>query len=293
MEQQSFEPMSVGRILDKTFQIYRNNFIRFVTIVAVIQVPIALLNLAFTSLLTENAPVESEIYVDGSMAERPFGAEMSGSREFGWLGAMGTMIAVLLGLIGNMLSQGALIKSVSESYLNREISVEQAYRFVLPKLLTLIGATLMVALVVGLGFVLLIVPGVIFSLWLYLTTSCIVVENLGASAGMSRSKALVSGNLGKVFLIGLLVFLITMVISIPFNIIAGIGTIFIPSDYVMLRTFIGQFASVIAQIIALPIGASAAILLYYDLRIRKEGYDLEMLAQSMSTSGDVADAGPG
>ena len=41
--------MSVGRVLDNTFRIYRDNFIRFITIVAVFQVPIALLKIISTS----------------------------------------------------------------------------------------------------------------------------------------------------------------------------------------------------------------------------------------------------
>ena len=52
MESQIFEPMSVGRILDNTFRIYKNNFIRFITIVAIIQIPISLL----ISYLIINSP---------------------------------------------------------------------------------------------------------------------------------------------------------------------------------------------------------------------------------------------
>lgn len=275
-QQQAFEPMSVGRILDKTFQIYRNNFIRFITIVALIQVPFALLNLVFTSILVTPASAETSV----EMTIQP-------------AAVVGIGITALLGMIGGMLCQAALIQSVSESYLDRQISVGQAYRTVLPKLLTLLGASLLVGLVVMLGFMLLVVPGVIFSLWLYLTVPCIVIENLGAGAGMSRSKNLVSGNLGKVFLVALLVLLITWVISIPLGIVGGVVSHFVPRSGTMLPAFVRTFTNVIAQILAMPIGASAAILLYYDLRIRKEGYDLEMLAQSFSASGDIADAGQG
>jgi hypothetical protein len=38
----------------------------------------------------------------------------------------------------------------------------------------------------------------------------------------------------------------------------------------------------LGQILAIPISTAASILLYYDLRIRKEGFDLQMLAQSMT-----------
>ena len=51
----------------------------------------------------------------------------------------------------------------------------------------------------------------------------------------------------------------------------------------MLMTFANQLASVVGQILVAPIGATAYILLYYDLRIRKEGFDLQMLASSIGS----------
>ena len=72
---------------------------------------------------------------------------------------------------GHALCQAALIKNISELYLGREATVGQSYRYVIPKLLTLIGAGILVTLVVSMGYILLIVPGVIFTLWLALTPS--------------------------------------------------------------------------------------------------------------------------
>jgi hypothetical protein len=275
--------MSVGRILDRTFTIYRHNFVRFITIVALVQVPIGLISLLFIADTYRGVPQGATDSL-GQSTTPEITAEPI-------VIIFTALIAGLLVLVGNMLCQAALTKSVSESYLNREISVGQAYRFVLPKLLTLIAASLVVGLVVGVGFLLLVVPGVIFSLWFYLTTPCIVVEGCGAFGGMSRSRALVSGNLGKVFLVGLLVIVTTWVIGIPLGMIGRLCMMLLVGDNMMLAAFVRQCANVIAQILAVPIGASAFILLYYDLRIRKEGFDLEMLAQSMSSesgAGDVA-----
>jgi hypothetical protein len=82
--------------------------------------------------------------------------------------------------------------------------------------------------------------------------------------------------------------LITWAISIPFG---GAGLIFgriLFTRNVLLGDFINQFFTLIGQILAIPVGAAAFILLYYDLRIRKEGFDLQMLAQAMSSGqGDV------
>jgi len=259
MQAHDFEPMSIGGILDRTFRIYKDSFIRFITIVAVIQVPIALLAIISTSAFQRGVPVRQQ--------------------DSGYT----VMVTGILALLGQALCSGALTKSVSESYLGNEISVGQAYRFVLPKVLTLILAGICVGLVVGLGFLLLLVPGIIFSLWFALTTPAIIVEDLNATKGMSRSKALASGNLGKIFSVVFLVWLLAMVVLMSAGYAGGfLGSIVFPSN-VMLNVFLNQLVSVIAKILIAPIGATAYILLYYDLRIRKEGFDLQMLAESIGS----------
>ncbi|NIP28470.1 MAG: hypothetical protein GWN55_17010 [Phycisphaerae bacterium] len=304
MEVQQFEPMSIGGILDRTFRLYKNNFVRFITIVAIVQVPITLLMLVSTSLMEiglsdqpalgfgelrneetlnmeETMDTEEESVYDGAGWEDPNPAAII-------LGGIIMLVGAILALLGNMLCQGALTKSVSEFYLGNEITVGQAYKFVLPKLLTLIGAGLLVSLIVWLGFIMCIVPGIIFGLWFALTTPSIIVENLRATKGMSRSKALASGNLGKIFSVGFLVILITWAINMPFG-WAGIifSKLLFVNNY-LLASSINQLFSLVGQILATPIGAAAFILLYYDLRIRKEGFDLQMLAQAMSSGqGDV------
>jgi hypothetical protein len=198
-------------------------------------------------------------------------------------GGIGMMVTGILSMLGHVLCRGALIESVSESYLGTEITVGQAYRFVWPKFLNLIGAGILVVLVVYMGFFLLVVPGIIFALWFALTTPAIVVENLKVIEGMSRSKALASGNLGKILSVGFLVIVISWVVGIPFGIAGNFLGRILFFNNILLMTFIYQLTAVVGQILIVPIGAIAYILLYYDLRIRKEGFDLEMLANSIGS----------
>jgi hypothetical protein len=304
MQAHDFEPMSIGRILDRTFRIYKENFIRFITIVAIIQVPIALLMAVSMSALQRGVPVRQPTDYEPLRQEAEqngedvtVGGRQTRSTHLGQdeydpavaiLGGLGMMLSGIIAMFGQVLCRGALTKSVSESYLGNEITVGQAYKFVLPKFLTLIGAGILVVLVVYLGLLLLVVPGIIFGLWFALTTPAIVVENLKATKGMSRSKALASGNLGKIFSVAFLIIILAWVIAIPFSYVGGfLGSILFPGS-VMLMTFVNQLFSVVGQILIVPIGATAYILLYYDLRIRKEGFDLQMLANSISSGQSVA-----
>ena len=304
MEAQQFEPMSIGGVLDRTFRLYKNNFVRFITIVAIIQVPITLLMLVSTSLMQRGASIQpaggyEDFRNDETLnTEETIGKEEEGGfEERNWgepspfviiIGTIGMVISGISTILGNMLCQGALTKSVSEFYIGNEITVGQAYKFVWPKILSLIGAGFLVSLIVLFGFMMCIVPGVIFGLWFALTTPSIIVENLRATKGMGRSKALASGNLGKIFCIGFLVTLISWAISMPFGWAGLILSEFLFAENYLLVSFINRLFSMVGQILATPIGAAAFILLYYDLRIRKEGFDLQMLVQAMSSGqGDV------
>ena len=155
------------------------------------------------------------------------------------------------------------------------------YRFVLPKLWTLIWASILVGVIFIVGLLLFVVPGIIFGLWLSLTTSVIVVESQKSVAGMGRSKALTSGNLSKVFGVLFVVLVIQLIIGAVF---AGCGALIAKmaaANSLTLNFLIRQIFSIVAGVLVAPIGATALILLYYDLRIRKEGFDLEMLAKTM------------
>ena len=191
----------------------------------------------------------------------------------------------MLALVAQALCNGALLKGISGAYLGKDTSVGEAYRFVLPRLLSLIGAAIMVGLVVNLGFVLLIVPGIIFALMYALTSQAIVCENLGAFKGMTRSSQLSKGSKGKIFWLSLVVALITMA---AWGIFYAVSQLFQTTptmanvqDVRWSNLVIESSFELVGSALIAPIAAGAFILLYYDLRIRKEGFDLEMLAQSM------------
>ena len=83
----------------------------------------------------------------------------------------------------------------------------------------LIGASILAGLVICLGFVLLIVPGVIWALWFMLVSSVAVLEGIGGSRALGRSRELMRGNLGKGFLLGLVLGIIGWLFG------AGIGLV--------------------------------------------------------------------
>jgi len=270
-------PMSVTQILDRTFSLYRQHWPRFLAIVAVVQVPISLIGLV------------AGIVMGVSIGDT--GAQMGRQIEGAVIAALVIVafVGFIVAILGHSLCNAALIRSVSESYLGGDVTVGQAYRTVLPRLVSIIVAAFLVGAVTMVGLLLCVVPGVFLMLWLCLTITAIIVEDVGPLQGMSRSKQLVSGNLGKVFVLGLLVMLISWAVGIAAQFLGApaspalIGAV--PS--IVIR----QLLSLAATVVTAPISATATVLLYYDLRIRKEAFDLEMLAKSMGRAGPEAASG--
>jgi hypothetical protein len=306
-----FEPMTVGRILDQAFRLYRESFLRYVTIAAVVQVPSGLLMVAgmglfysnFTSMAPGSRPPESVTAVVTMM-----------------VGLLVMMAGAFLLLVSMVLAMAAMARSMSASYLGGDLTVAQAYRSLLPRagwlfLLILlvvpsifvlyialiivivviaivaIGVaaanlgTALTALAIGLIVlvatlvltVLVLAWGAVFSL----SVQSVALEDLNTFAAIGRSVKLIRGNLRKALGSVLLTFLL---VFIPAMAAASLGflldfMIFGPANVMALQV-IQQSVSLFMQVLVMPVWAAAMLLLYYDLRIRKEGFDLEMLARS-------------
>jgi len=288
MVAQRFEPMSVGRILDRTFRLYRNNFFHFIAIMAVVFVPIGLLT--YVLMRPVATTMEEDGMTMGGMATTPD------------IGPGTVLLLMLLVGISVLLCVAALTKSISESYLGNRLTVGGAYRAVVSRLFGLIGLIILVWLV---SFGLMIVMGSVlvlglklgfwgaviaelllfaFLLRLSLSAQGVVLERIGPFAAIKRSWLLTTGNFWRTFGLAVLVYLISIVIVLLFFF-----------GFVFIAPLLGgvdpgvAFSAVfilmaVAQVLTTPIWAGAFILLYYDLRIRKEGFDLQMLAQSLGSA---------
>ena len=140
------------------------------------------------------------------------------------------------------------------------------------------------------GILILVVAGAIVGSYLYIKFSvappAMVLENLGVFAAIGRSWSLTRGNFWRLFGINILTAIITsMVAGIFVGIADALGAIFIvvgsssPEDVIasLNTTYILiMVMSTIAQLLILPFTSSVNALLYIDLRMRKEGLDVEL-----------------
>lgn len=140
------------------------------------------------------------------------------------------------------------------------------------------------------GLLILMVISALVSSYLSIKFSvaspAMVLENLGVFAAIGRSWSLTRGNFWRLFGINILTAIITSMVAGIFGGIAGaLGAIFVvvgsssPEDVIasLNTTYIlTMVTSTIAQLLILPFTSSVNALLYIDLRMRKEGLDVEL-----------------
>jgi hypothetical protein len=279
----TLRPISFGEILDQAVSLFRRLF-----------VPLVLVQIICTGVI-----IPLQLFV------------AAGGRQFSAL----YLVTVLINMIASALASAAVALLISENYLGRSLGAGGALKLALPK----IGPVILLSMALGLvlivsaipagiafasgmailvplgtgtaatagldrlpmaaglmltGFALLLVPLAVFA-GLAVSTPALVIENIGAGAALQRSWSLTRRF--RLRTIGLLL-LTAILIGIPFLGVTLLVTM-LPSDAAIL---LAQALSLLVLLILTPLIYCVLTLLYYDLRVRKEGFDLQVLADSLA-----------
>ncbi len=185
----------------------------------------------------------------------------------------------------SLLLSGALVYGVISSLRGKPASVSQCISVGVSKLLPVLGCAVVTGIGIGLGLILLIIPGIILMLMWYVAIPCAVIEGTGVGESMSRSQFLTSGKrasiFGLVILLGLISFLIAMPVTVmlgsPYDISFGeSGAVVVGTNMsaILANYFLGAFGAVL--------GACASAVTYTCLRNEKEGVDIDEIASVFS-----------
>jgi hypothetical protein len=167
-----------------------------------------------------------------------------------------TLVSVILALVGGLLVQGALVEVVRDLHEGRDPGpIGTYYSRTRDRLGTLFAASLLYGVGVAVGFLLLLVPGLIAVARWALVVPLVVIERLGVGEAFSRSSRLVKGQTGRV--------LVLVVVS---SIITGLVSVAVRSAFGFLPEFAGDWiGGTIASAIAVPYQAHVLTVLYYRL----------------------------
>ncbi|HWD70130.1 MAG TPA: hypothetical protein VG293_08025 [Solirubrobacteraceae bacterium] len=262
----------MGEILDAAIKLYLGNARVLMGSAAAIVVPIQLLS----------GIVLMSAYSDGhdiSSGFSGFGQTVTPAEAHARLGA--SAINGVTSWVAGAFVLAACIKALSDAYLGESPTATGSLRFGLRRLLPLLGLTIVYTIGQLLGFVALIITGIwLYAMWSVRVPAC-VIERAGPFRSLRRSYGLVKGRWWPVA--GVLIVSYFMVLVIGGLISGGLiaAAISNSNPSVQFAVTISVLSGIISGVLLQPFSAAVVTVLYYDLRIRKEGYDLELLADQL------------
>jgi hypothetical protein len=269
----SLRPMRMGQILDQAARLYRNNFVAFMGIVAVVQVPIAIIQILIN-----------------------LGPSSATSTPIVSLG--GYFLSLLLTFIFVQgIGTAAMTRAVADNYLGEKTGALDAYRKIGRRWLSLLAALFILGLIgIVAGLWGIIVPcigwftglGILVYLWIVispLVAPIIVLERANAAQGWRRAWELARqrfwwmlGFFVVLYLFNLLVVLGPTTLAIIILSFTAGFTSTGPTTSYAIQVVIEQVVSTGFSLVFLPFQLAATTLVYLDLRVRSEGFDLAVRA---------------
>ena len=261
----ALRPLTTGELLDRTFSLYRSHFGLFVGIFAVPY--LAVLAYQCVGLIFQSPnPRLSNVLM---------------SAVWG-LGAWFLTMAV------SAASQAATVVAVSNLHLDRPASIADSFSRVKSEVFGVMGLSLLIGMAAGIALIALIVPGVLLFIMWSLAVPVKVLENKGVSDSMSRSMDLTKGSRGRIFVIGLLLLVLTIGVSWllqwPILIAAGVSMRSGLQTMGIGWRAASLVATFISQSLVGGLGTIALSLVYYDQRVRKEAFDLQLMMSTLDAT---------
>jgi Membrane domain of glycerophosphoryl diester phosphodiesterase len=257
-------PLSIGEVLDAGFRLFRA---RFGTLLLAVLAPVVPLSIVATILVA----MTDEHAFDVNTTE----VDESGSA------VAGNLISVVIQGIALALAVAACFKIISAAYLGEEATVGDSLRYGASRMVALIVAYIVLSVLLVISFVLLVIPFVYFGVKFSMTFPAIVFERKGPFRAIGRSWVLTRGNfwrtLGTLVVVALLMF----VLFIALSILIGVGLYNVESASEPVVAVVSTLLNIVVIALTYPLFAAILTAIYYDLRVRNEGFDLQLLARGV------------
>jgi hypothetical protein len=263
-------PLSVGEILDVAIKICIAHWRTLVQTVLIVVVPVQIIS----TLLTADYTVSSlDIGTTNTQT-----AEETLDELNQYLG--GLVLGTLLQVLAVLLASAACFRAIAQSYLGEDADWRSSLSYAVRRAPSLLWLTVLYGLGVLVGFIFVIAPGV----WLYIAwafaTPILLTEGIKGRRALGRSYGLVKGRWWRTFGVIALGFILASIVGslVQFLFFAGI---FFDSDNDALVLTLSAISGVVGLLITTPLQAALLAVVYFDLRVRKEGFDLQLLAEGI------------
>ncbi len=297
-------PLGVGEIIDVSIKVYRSAFSLLVKVCAIIVIPGGFLTAFIRSSLTTNT---SSLNTYSLNTSQP--AVLPNPTDI-YKQLSGELTIFLLQFIVSTFATALCYKIVIDKYLDSPTSVKSSFEFVTKKLKSLLWIEFEVTMlqIVPIAILvtffvllarssfskgLLVLFGIIsflafmvFLIWtlviFILRAPVVLTEEFHGISALKRSAYLVRHRFWPTLGLILLVTLLATIISIPLSIVSVVVTLL--SKSLLIQVIITGFTTSIISILVTPFQAACYGVLYVDLRVRKEAFDIQLLAAQVGSN---------
>jgi hypothetical protein len=265
-------PLGFGELLDEVFRVYRRHFWLFVSIALLVALPPLVLQI-----------LSGQADQVGFSASLISGATAGGSGQEARppdlnLLALGLQYLLAIALIP--FAEGAIALAAIDTALGRPVTLASCFRRVLQRYWALLGVALLGVVLLPLFFCLPVFVWILVR-W-SMAVPALLAERRGPVQAIQRSWELTRHSWWRLFGILLVVVLMQLVLN---SLLGAAGlpiAILIPFVSNLVRGAVAVTVSTLGAALVTPILYLCLVLLYFDLRIRKESFDLDQLAAQVS-----------
>lgn len=276
MDAAPLRPLGIGETLDVAIKLYRARFATLAKTVAVVVTPVYL----FSTLVTLSLPNEDDLATsfDATGTEADFG-------DF-WVFLAGFLVVGLATFIAGQLATAASYKVVGATYVGEDVEWQESLKFAVRRLRSLIWLTIVYGFLLVLAFLACIVPGIYLGTMWAVALPVLLLEDIRGRKALKRSRELVQGRGWQVFALLLLSMILTSIVGGALSglLVGLVGNI----DNELLEAVANLIGNTAGAVLTTPFSAAVIMVIYFDLRVRKEGFDLELLARNVGVDpGDI------
>jgi hypothetical protein len=311
----ALRPMSTSQLLDRTFYLYRNNFVLFAGIAIItpaLQLIVQLIQLRIFGLLV--------------MPQQPENMTPQFIQALLVRAIVSLVVISIITIVGTTLASSATAFAVSMVHLNKTTTIVESYgkvKSIFWRILGLLSTIMLytfsplilcylflLGLFIGMAFMLkggnpqtgfaalvlvgsLVILGLLFGsiVWMFfalcryaLAVAACMLEKLPVRQSITRSKFLTHGAKGSIFgiilLTGIMKFILAYALQLPALLINRSVFLTSRTHLSMASTAWIYIANFLGGAMAGPITTIALVLVYYDQRVRKEAFDLQLMMES-------------
>jgi uncharacterized membrane protein YgcG len=266
-------PLGIGEILDAGIKLFMRHWRTLVLSVVGLVLPVQIISALVTASV---APEQFDFTTTQT------GVTEDEEAEF----LVGQGIVLLLSFISVLLATAVCFKAVADAYLGIEPDWRRSLRFAVRRLLGLVVLAIAYGVAIVIGFLLVIVPGIWLAVAFSVAVPALLLERVGPFAAMGRSFRLVRGRWWATFGALLVGYLLVGILG---GIVQGIVMV-VPGVIADGNTVVGAIGAVVGgtlgAVLTTPYSAAVIALVYFDLRVRKEGLDLQLIAEGAGVERD-------